>query len=142
KSYDDELDQNSLSMPLDLVFEGEDITGKLHYWNKLFYNQLPEHILLNEQKIERICDILNMPKEKYRQYYDYWPNQIDDTLYRTFFDRLQLNFVQFKAHNQSNSNKYFIKINEKFWEIKNSNSIVLVNIINTYERRFREFEFY
>ncbi len=141
-SYDDEISNTNLCMPLDVVYENDTLENKLNFWNKLFYNELPEHYLMGEDKVSKISDLINIPKENYRELYNYWPKYIDEALYINFHKLLNLHFVRFKKIDPSFENKFLIKINPKFWDIKTNRSTVLVNILNTYEREFKNFEFF
>lgn len=141
-SYDDEISNTNLCMPLDIVYENDTLENKLNFWNKLFYNELPEHYLMSEDKVSKISDLIDIPKEKFRELYNYWPKYIDEAMYLNFYKLLNLNFVHFKRIDHSYENKFLIKINTKFWDIKTHRSTVLVNILNTYEREFKNFEFF
>ncbi|SDL86334.1 hypothetical protein SAMN05421823_108308 [Catalinimonas alkaloidigena] len=135
-----ELIPNETALILDLVESKSDIENRLNYWNKIYYNQITQHYSLNEKQLESISSIINVPKEKYRELYAHWPQSINEQTYQELLSQLKLKFVQFRPITEELKGKYVIKINEKFWNIKTHNSIVLVNIINTYERKIQDFE--
>lgn len=135
-----ELMPNQTSIILDAINSEEEINKKLNYWNKIYYNQITQYCSINEEQLESISEIINVPKEKYRELYSFWPKDINKITYEKLYEKLKLKFVQYKPVENKNKGKYFIKINEEFWNIKTHNSIVLVDIINTYERDFKDFE--
>lgn len=135
-----ELMPNQTSIILDVVTTKEEIEEKLNYWNKIYYNQITQHYSINEEQLESISEIINVPKEKYRELYAFWPDNINQEVYEKLQDKLGLKFVQYKSIKNEYKGKYLIKINEEFWDIKTHNSTVLVDIVNTYERDFKDFE--
>ena len=135
-----EIMPNQTSIILDIISTEEEIEEKLNYWNKLYYNQITQHYSIDEDQLESISEIINVPKEKYRELYAFWPNSINQDTYDKIYGKLNLKFVQYKPIDNENKNKYIIKVNERFWNIKTHNSNLLADIINTYERDFKEFE--
>lgn len=135
-----EIIQEETALILDLVESSEEINSKLNYWNKIYYNQITHHYSINEEQLESISDIINVPKEKYRELYAHWPDSINEQTYNELHSKLNLKFVQYKPIKQEFKGKFVIRINENFWKIKTHNSIVLVDIVNTYERNFKDFE--
>lgn len=125
---------------LDIITSEAEIESKLNYWNKRYYDELPHHYSINEIQLDSISEIINVSKDKYRELYAHWPKSIGKKLYNQIFEKLNLRFVKFKPIQEQHKGKYVIKINESFWDIKTHNSTILVDIINTYERNFKDFE--
>lgn len=134
---------------LDVVSAENEIDSKMSYWNKMYYNNLTAHYQLNESRLESISEILNVPKEKHTDLYHNWPAVISEEQYKQMYKTLNLKFVQYKPLNEKYVGKYVIKLNESFWDIKtytyngktySYNGRLLVDIINTYERNFNDFE--
>ena len=137
-----EIMPEETAMILDVVESTDEMESKLNYWNKIYYNQITHHYSINEEQLESISKIINVPREKYRELYDHWPASISDKTYTEIYNTLNLRFVQYKPIKEEFKGKYVIKINEKFWDIKTHNSTLLVDIINTYERNFKDFELF
>jgi hypothetical protein len=137
-----ELMPEQTAIILDIVQSEDELEQKLNYWNKIYYNQITQHYSINEDQLESISGIINVPKEKYRELYAHWPDSISEEIYLQIYNQLELKFVQYKPLKEENKGKYAIRINEKFWDIKIHNSTVLVDIVNTYERNFKDFELF
>jgi hypothetical protein len=125
---------------LDLVSAENEVESKMSYWNKIYYNNLTAHYQLNESRLESISEILNVPKEKHTDLYHNWPAVISEEQYKQMYKTLNLKFVQYKPLDKKYEGKYVIKVNESFWDVKFINKTLLVDIINTYERKFEDFE--
>jgi hypothetical protein len=135
-----EIMPKQTSIILDVIISEDEIEEKLNYWNKLYYNQITQHYSINEEQLDSISEIINVPKEKYRELYAFWPKDINQDVYEKLYNELELKFVQYKPIASETNGKYLIKVNENFWDIKTHNSTILVDIINTYERDIKDFE--
>jgi hypothetical protein len=125
---------------LDLASVESEVESMMSYWNKIYYNNLTAHYQINNSRLESISEILNVPKEKHTNLYHNWPAVISEKQYNQMFRTLNLKFVQYKPLEKKYEGKYVIKLNESFWDVKVARDILLIDIINTYERSFKDFE--
>ena len=127
------------SILLDVVYD-DLIIDKLDYWNKKYYDYITQHYSISEQQLEKISSIIGVEPDKYQELYAHWPKEISLDSYKNIFEVLNLKFVQAIPITLEIKGHYAIVLNEKFWNIPTHNSNVLVNIINTYERIFDNYE--
>ena len=113
---------------------------KLNYWNKKYYDFFTQHYSVSEEQFEKISPIMNVDPDKYRELYAYWPKELNVDVYNKISELLNLKFVKAIPVTDNIKGKYAIVLNEEFWNIPKHNSNVLVDIINTYERSFNNFE--
>jgi hypothetical protein len=128
------------SIILDVLYEDDDIDQKLHYWNKKYYDVIYAYYSLSRERLEQISGIVGVPADKYRELYAHWPKNINTETYKLLFDKLNLKFVSSQPVNVDLKGRYGIVFNESFWNIPTHNSNLTVDIINSHEATFDEFE--
>lgn len=133
-------DNTETALILDVISAESELESKMNYWNKIYYNDLTAHYQVSESRLESISEILNVPKEKHTTLYQNWPTAISEEQYQQMYKTLNLKFVQYKPLDKKYEGKYVIKLNDSFWNFKFINNTLLVDIINTYERKFNDFE--
>lgn len=137
-----EILETENSIVLDVVFFDEAVNDKVNYWNKKYYDSITAHYSLSESQLEQISAIISIDPDKYRELYAFWPKKINIETYNKLFEKIKLNFVQATPISDELKDSFAIVLNEQFWNIPTHNSNVLVDIINTYERSFSDFELF
>ena len=127
------------SIFLEAVYDNS-VEETLNYWNKKYYDFFTQHYSISEEQLEKISSIIKVEPDKYRELYAHWPIELGADVYNKVFEKLNLKFVKEIPITDDFKGQYAVVLNEKFWDIPKHNSNVLVDIINTYERSFDNFE--
>ena len=118
---------------IDIVWNESEITHKIEYWNKLFYQDLYMHFIIQEKQYNEFKNVLGM-EGNFMDHHPIgpknWPSKLDDFTYQGLFKELNLQFVAYNNFNFPDSTHYFVKINENFWNIKKLTGLnVLADIL-------------
>jgi len=132
----------------DVVLSENEIDEKLAYWNKLYYEDLYMHIIIQEKHFKEFQSIIGLEGDfsKYNPIGPKnWVSELDHEKYLELLEALQLQFVRFEEYKFPDSAKYLIKINEKFWDIPKSTGVsvladVLEQKINSYEQIYDDYD--
>ena len=125
----------SHSLILDVANGDEELITKTDLYNKFYYENLPSHYSLSKEQCESIKDLLNISEEKYREFYNYWPDTFSNQVYNELKGKLNINFVQKYLLNEAELQRHYLIYNRNFW-FKSTNKTFVNDSISTYERDF------
>lgn len=134
-----EMVENTSGLILCPVYSSDKIELKFHFFNKILYHNLPNFLTLNSSQLDLISRKINLPPEKFKEFYNYWPKLFSNELYNYFFQKLNLSFIVFKPINPKLKNSYAIKINIEFWDINRGRGGEIVQVENKYYSNFLTF---
>ena len=107
------------SMLLDVVREGEVCQERTASWNKRYYENLPAHIMLEEDYLEALEPILEVDLGRHSDVQEHWPESLDGKMYDRLYEALQINFAEPVSVVSRHKQKYAVVLNANFWDIIN-----------------------
>jgi hypothetical protein len=128
------------SMILDIIQEGENPATRIASLNKLYYESLPAHFNLPEEKAIAVAQMINASSEDTSTIEAEWPKSLTDEAYEKLHQVLKLDFVSVLPIPAGQKPVYIISINKTFWQ-QSPNQRFSNCGFNTYERWFLEAEF-
>lgn len=127
------------SIILDCIPENENPELRFHKWNKFYYDNLSCFYSLTEEQLEQISPIINIDKDKHRELYQHWPEEIDTETYHQLHNALKIDFVA-SRETAPFKGQYAIILNKDFWDVVRARHSLLTDIVHTYERHFEDYE--